>query len=118
MWPNAGSNGHHVDAGSCVRTSQIVAAVGDEVIHVGERGDDPRTRGAQLVRRRERDHDTRAGDHRALHVRLVVVERRDAGVRMKRADAEHADVGALGAERLDGSSADATGGALVTTVPS
>ncbi len=64
------------------------------------------TRGAQLVRRGERDHRPGAGDHGALDVRFFAVQRRDSDIGVQRTDAEHAYIGAHCVERLDGSRSD------------
>src|SRR3954452_12983001 len=96
----------HVDARLREGAREIRVAVGDEMVDVGQRRHDPRARGAQLVRRRERDHLARAGDHRPLDRRLLMIGRRHPDLGMQRADAEHADVRAHEAERVDRGGAD------------
>src|SRR4051794_34209299 len=50
------SYGDHVDPGFRERVRELRVAVGDEMVDVGQRRDDPWARGAQLVGRGERDH--------------------------------------------------------------
>ena len=58
-----------------VGVEQLVGrgGLGDEVGELGDRRDDVRAAGAELVGGRERDHVGRRVDHRALDVRLVEV---------------------------------------------
>ena len=88
-------------AGRRERARQILVAVRDQVVDLVERGDHPWVRRVQLVARRERDHLVGAGDHRALHLRLLVVRGRDTDLRMEGADTEDARVGADRSEGVD-----------------